>query len=129
MVRQNGFNFWRHIGMVLVLSIILMYAEASWAARQYHRHYHRHDGYSSSTFLGFGYFGYPYGWYPYGPYAYNPYATSDHRRFPDFRLPAFFDYPGALGKGEVPAQATEHPDDKTQTTSGETQHDSPKSRR
>jgi hypothetical protein len=47
--------------------------------------------------LGLGFYGYPYPYaYPY-PY-YGHYAPGEHRRFPAFRLPGFFHYPGAIGK-------------------------------
>jgi hypothetical protein len=50
--------------------------------------------------LGLGFYGYPYPYaYPY-PY-YGHYAPGEHRRFPAFRLPGFFHYPGAIGKGEA----------------------------
>lgn len=78
--------------------------------RHRHRHYHRHDRHHrhdrrhdrhrhhhSSVFLGLGFYGYPYAYnYPY----YGTYTPGDHRRFPAFRLPGFFHYPGAIGKGE-----------------------------
>jgi hypothetical protein len=52
--------------------------------------------------LGLGFYGYPY-YYPYYPYYYpyyGNYTPGDHRRFPAFRLPGSFYYPGAIGKGE-----------------------------
>jgi hypothetical protein len=64
--------------------------------RHYH-HHHRHQHHHSSFFLGLGFYGYPYPYdYPY----YRTYTPGDHRRFPAFRLPGFFHYPGAMGKGE-----------------------------
>jgi len=60
-------------------------------------HHHRHHDPRSSFFLGLGFYGYPYPYdYPY----YGTYTPGDHRRFPASRLPGFFHYPGAIGKGE-----------------------------
>ena len=69
-----------------------------------HRHYYRHPRHhhnASSLFLGLGFYGYPYPYgYPYDYPSYGTYMPGDHRRFPAFRLPGFFHYPGAIGKGE-----------------------------
>jgi hypothetical protein len=54
--------------------------------------------------LGFGLYGFPYSPYYYPSYYY-PYAPGEHRRFPAFRLPGFFHYPGAIGKEEEGNQA------------------------
>ena len=62
----------------------------------HHRHFHHH------AFLGLGFYGYPYIPYYYPSY---PYAPGEHRRFPAFRLPGFFPYLGAIGKGEEGQQA------------------------
>ena len=65
--------------------------------RRHYHHPHRHHHPHSSFFLGLGFYGYPYPYdYPY----YGTYTPGDHRRFPAFRLPGFFHYPGAMGKGE-----------------------------
>jgi hypothetical protein len=62
------------------------------------------------------FYGYPY--YPhYYPYYY-PYEPGEHRRFPAFRMPGFFHYPGALGKGEKVGQ-TFQPDTPGAETRGE----------
>jgi hypothetical protein len=68
-----------------------------------HRHFH------SRSFLGFGFYGFPFYGFPYSPYYYpsyySPYAPGEHRHFPAFRLPGFFHYPGAIGKGEAGHEA------------------------
>lgn len=83
--------------------------------RPSHRHHSRFHHPHSHSFFGFGLYGYPYAPYypyyydyydPYAPYYYYPpYAPGEHRRFPAFRLPGFFQYPGAVGKGEDESQA------------------------
>jgi len=112
MTQQICFSFRRRLGVVLVLGVALGYAEAAWAAKRYHRHYNRHNDYNSRVFLGFRYFGDPYGFYDNRPDHYGRYAPGEHRRFPDFRLPAFFNFPGALGKGEALEKSSPQPDDK-----------------
>jgi len=81
---------------ILACGWIMATAERA-AARPVHRGFgHRH--FHSHSFLGFGFYGSPY-----SPYSYSPYSTyqpGEHRRFPAFRLPGFFYYPGAIGKGE-----------------------------
>ena len=85
-----------------------------------HDHHHHHHGFG---YLGFNFFGYPYyyspyyyspyyygPYYGYGPYAYGLYAPGEHRYFPAFRLPGFFHYPGAIGKGEAGFQAASPPE-------------------
>ena len=73
---------------------------------RHHRHHHhrrhqRHRHHHSSVFLGLGFYGYPYAYdYPYYRTYTGTYTPGDHRRFPAFRLPGFFHYPGAIGKGE-----------------------------
>ena len=65
-----------------------------------HRHHHSHGHYRySRPFLGLYFFDYPYPYY--WPYYYESYAPGAHQRFPAFRLPGGFQYPGAIGKGEV----------------------------
>jgi hypothetical protein len=70
-----------------------------------HRHYHHHPRHhydDSSFFWGLGFYGYPYSYpYPYAYPYYGHYTPGEHRRFPAFRLPGFFHYPGAIGKGEA----------------------------
>ena len=61
--------------------------------RNFHSHFHSH------SFLGFSFYGYPYSRY-YDSLYYYTYKPGEHRRFPAFRLPGFFHYPGAVGKGE-----------------------------
>jgi hypothetical protein len=69
--------------------------------RRHYHHHHRHHHHHSSFFLGLGFYGYPYPYdYPYDYPYYGTYTPGDHRRFPAFRLPGFFHYPGAMGKGE-----------------------------
>jgi hypothetical protein len=128
MTKHKRFSFWCRVGVGLALGVALVYAEVAWASRRYYRHYHRQDYHHSRAFLGFQYFGYPYGFYA-DPYAYNSYAPGEHRRFPDFRLPAFFGYPGALGKGEALEQTSERPDGQAQDARGETQRGDVKSGR
>jgi len=129
MMRQNRLGFWRRTGVLLALGVVLVGAEAGQAAKRSYRHHRRHHHHHSRIFLGFQYFGYPYGFYADGPYAYNPYAPGEHRRFPDFRLPGLFSYPGALGKGETFGPVSERPDDEMPATQGETQPRDIKSRR
>jgi hypothetical protein len=68
-----------------------------------HRHGSHHRGHYyyryPRPFFGLYFFDYPYPYY--GPYYYEFYTTGAHQRFPAFRLPEFFHYPGAIGKGEV----------------------------
>lgn len=45
---------------------------------------------------------YDYYYVPYPPY--QPYMPGAYQAFPEFRLPGFFQYPGAVGKGEDAAQ-------------------------
>jgi hypothetical protein len=69
---------------------------------RHHHHHHHHHGHSRH-FFGLSFYGYPFYGYPYPyyyPYYYGNYTPGDHRRFPAFRLPEFFHYPGAIGKGE-----------------------------
>jgi hypothetical protein len=86
--------------------------------RQHSHHGHGHHHHHGFGYLGFHFFGYPYlyspyyyspyyysPYYGYGPYAYELYAPGEHRYFPAFRLPGFFHYPGAIGKGEEGFQA------------------------
>jgi hypothetical protein len=102
------------LGM-LALVLVLVCTEPSAAFHFGPRRFFFHRPHSHA-FLGFRFYGYPY--YPYYPYyypyyygyyapysPYPPYVAGEHRRFPAFRLPDFFQYPGALGKGEAESQA------------------------
>jgi hypothetical protein len=119
MNRQNTFGLWRRTGLVLALGLILVWTGSVEASRR-HRHRHHHH-YHSRFFLGFHSYGYPYGFYDNRPYAYRTYAPGEHRRFPTFRLPGLFHYPGALGKGETLEQASEGRDAAAQTAQNEPQ--------
>lgn len=93
--------------VVLALSLVVASAGHVVARRGHFRHrshvgLRHHHGLRYS--FGFHYYGYPY--WPYLPYySPSPYYPGEHRRFPAFRLPAFFHYPGALGKSEEKSQA------------------------
>jgi hypothetical protein len=71
----------------------------------HHRHGSHHHGHYyyryPRPFFGLYFFDYPYPYPYYGPYYYESYAPGAHQRFPAFRLPEFFYYPGAIGKGEL----------------------------
>ena len=59
-----------------------------------HHHFHGYSGYY--PFWRFHYYGDPFWFYYDGPYYPAGYYWA-----PNFRLPAFFHYPGAIGKGEI----------------------------
>lgn len=78
--------------------------------RYRYRHYHRH--YPDSFFSFRFHYGYPFWPYAYNPYYYGPgyvtpYSPGMRQRFPDFRHPGFFSYPGTLGKVEGDTQRNE----------------------
>lgn len=104
MMRQTIRRFGPFILGVLVLVLVVLYTGEAQARRG--RHHHRHHHHRHHFFFGLHYYGYPDGFpyygYPYyaEPYAGPSYYPEEHRRFPAFRLPAFFHYPGALGKNE-----------------------------
>ena len=63
-------------------------------------HYHSHYWYY--PFWSFHYYAYPF-WF----YDEEPYGSSIRYRALNFRLPGFFHYPGAIGKGEITPQNSE----------------------
>jgi hypothetical protein len=112
----------RVLGVALVVSMTLCWAEQVQARRRHH-HHPRH-----SLYFGFyhawppyyywsPYYAWPPYYWPYPPYDYyGPYddwvyAPSERRRFPvpAFRLPGLFHYPGALAKDEPIGSAPEQP--------------------
>jgi hypothetical protein len=117
MVLQKTGNWRRLVLGILALAVVLLMAEQASAFpagphgvgphRVFVSHPHVH------TFFGLGFYGYPFGfYYPwyydyYAPYyyPYQPYGPGEHQFFPDFKLPGFFQYPGAVGKGEDEPQA------------------------
>ncbi len=111
MRRQKTHGFWLLVIGILALGLVLMYAQPVRAGHHHGFHFGFHHHHFYPHYFPYGF--YSYGYYGY-PYAYGPYYPEEHRRFPAFRLPAFFHYPGALGKGEgskqetraVPANAT-----------------------
>ena len=78
--------------------------------RHSRHHYHYHRYYWHDPFWRFHYYGYPF-WlyyeYPFWPYYEGPYGYPMRYRFLNFRLPGFFHYPGAIGKGEITPQNPE----------------------
>jgi hypothetical protein len=103
---------------MLVLWGVCMVTDTAAAVRYHrysrHRHHHHHSHVRSFFGFGLGFYGYPYSpyYYPdyysgyYAPYyPYQPYESGEYRRFPAFKLPGFFQYPGALGKGEAESQS------------------------
>ena len=90
---------------VFAFALLMVFADQA-VARRGHRqhgfrsgfrfHGHRHHHRSYYPFWGFHYYSYPY-W----PYYYEAENADVYRRFPAFRLPGFFHYPGAIGKGEL----------------------------
>jgi hypothetical protein len=78
--------------------------------RYRYRHYHRHypDSFFSFRFhYGYPFWPYAYNLYYYGPGYVTPYSPGIHQRFPDFRHPGFFSYPGTLGKVKGDTQLNE----------------------
>jgi hypothetical protein len=117
MPRQAYRSWWLPVVSLLVLTTMVMclaQAEAKpgqarrFHSRGHHPHHH-HRPHDLFWFYGYPYdFYWPY-YYPYWPYyAYGDgpgyYAEGDHRRFPAFRMPAFFRYLGAIAKREDVAE-------------------------
>lgn len=78
------------------------HAGFGWHGGHHYHHYYWHD-----PFWRFHYYGYPFWLYYEGPYGY-----AMRYRFSNFRLPGFFHYPGAIGKGEITPQNPEGQADK-----------------
>jgi hypothetical protein len=101
MIRQPLSKLWVLARGTLLLGLVtflFMPALAWGGGRQHGVHLggpHRH--FSPRHFFGFHFHSSPFF---YRPYAYESYSPGEHRRFPAFRLPGFFHYPGALGKAE-----------------------------
>jgi hypothetical protein len=74
--------------------------------------------------LSFGFYhGYPFWPYYDRPYYYapsyvTPYSPGVHQRFPDFRHPGFFSYPGSLGRldGDITLTDPEKPGEESQSS-------------
>ena len=111
-MRQSRSRRWMLAACIFIMSLVLTYVHQAEARRGHssfhvgshhgrHRHhrFHRHHHHGLRSFFSFRYYGYPYPYRPYYSYA-EPYSPGEHRRFPAFRMPAFFHYPGALAKGE-----------------------------
>lgn len=68
-------------------------------------HYHHHGYYGYYPFWRSHYYGYPYYYgYPFWFDYDEPYVVGGYYWTLNFRLPAFFHYPGAVGKGEITPQ-------------------------
>ena len=90
--------------------------------RHHHRHHHFYRRHYPDSFFSFRFrYGYPFWPYYYEPYYYRPgyvtpYSPGVHQRFPDFRHPGFFSYPGSLGKleGDIYLTEPEKPGEESQ---------------
>lgn len=124
MPRQTRRSWWGFVVALLLGTIVVLctgpveakrgHAYRSYRHHHIHRSHHSHHHHHHSLHYLFGFSPFPYDpfwphWYPYWPYywpyeAYGGapryYAEGEHRRFPAFRMPAFFRYPGAIAKGE-----------------------------
>jgi hypothetical protein len=120
MPRQAYRNWWVLVATLLVFTAVMIYAEQAEAKRgrspRLHRPHRVHRGHRDHRhrrlhyLFGFSYYPFDPYWpyydpfwpyWPYYPYDYGPgyYVEGEHRRFPAFRMPAFFRYPGAIAKG------------------------------